>query len=131
MNTHTYTIISQMKWLWIVICLGVYTCAISGLIFDIIRNPPTYYANPNNGQVMFFYPQSGSQFVVEGFIIGFLNVGCSVALIYLLNYGSKASVRFYICGYMYLICIINLCIHKQIFPCIYMSMYFILVCMRI
>lgn len=32
---------------------------------------------------MFFYPQSGSQFVVEGFIIGFLNLGCAAALIFL------------------------------------------------
>ena len=29
---------------------------------------------------MFFYPQSGSQFVVEGFVIGFLNLGCAGSL---------------------------------------------------
>lgn len=32
---------------------------------------------------MFFYPQSGSQFVVEGFIIGFLNMACAGAVIFL------------------------------------------------
>jgi hypothetical protein len=43
--------------------------------------PPTrYYANPQTGQIMFFYPQSGSQFVVEGFVIGFLNLGCAGCL---------------------------------------------------
>ena len=28
---------------------------------------------------MFFYPQSGNQFVVEGFVIGFLNLACALA----------------------------------------------------
>lgn len=31
---------------------------------------------------MFFYPQSGQQFVVEGFIIGFLNLACAGALVF-------------------------------------------------
>jgi hypothetical protein len=31
---------------------------------------------------MFFYPQSGNQFVAEGFIIGFLNVACGGAAIF-------------------------------------------------
>jgi len=69
--------------LWAVISLGVYTCAISGLIFDIIRNPPLYHHDGRSGQLLFFYPQSGSQFVVEGFVIGFLNLGCAAALIFL------------------------------------------------
>jgi len=74
--------IIQSKTLWSTVSAGVYTCAISGLIFDIIRNPPMYYANPQTGQLMFFYNQSGSQFVVEGFVIGFLNLACAVALIF-------------------------------------------------
>jgi len=71
------------KTLWSLVSAGVYTCAISGLIFDIIRSPQMYYANPQSGQIMFFYPQSGSQFVVEGFIIGFLNLTCAGALIFM------------------------------------------------
>lgn len=73
----------RSKSLWAILSAGVYTCAISGLIFDIIRSPPMYYANPQNGQIMFFYPQSGNQFVVEGFVIGFLNLGCAISLIFL------------------------------------------------
>jgi oligosaccharyltransferase complex subunit gamma len=78
------TIISflQMKPLWALISAAIYTCAISGLIFDIIRTPQWYYANPQTGQIMFFYPQSGSQFVVEGFIIGGFNLMCSISLIF-------------------------------------------------
>lgn len=39
-----------------------------------------YHADPRTGQINFFYPQSGSQFVVEGFVIGFLNLGCAASL---------------------------------------------------
>eukprot|EP01038_Epipyxis_sp_PR26KG_P014015 gene14015-18796_t len=74
--------IIQAKPLWLIVSAGVYTCAISGLIFDIIRSPQMYYANPQTGQIMFFYPQSGNQFVVEGFVIGFLNLACAGALIF-------------------------------------------------
>eukprot|EP00600_Ochromonadales_sp_CCMP1393_P008938 CAMPEP_0174962500 /NCGR_PEP_ID=MMETSP0004_2-20121128/4814_1 /TAXON_ID=420556 /ORGANISM="Ochromonas sp., Strain CCMP1393" /LENGTH=346 /DNA_ID=CAMNT_0016211031 /DNA_START=270 /DNA_END=1310 /DNA_ORIENTATION=- len=72
--------IVQWRPLWLVVSCGVYTCAISGLIYDIIRSPQMYYANPQTGQIMFFYPQSGTQFVVEGFVIGFLNLGCAGSL---------------------------------------------------
>ena len=71
----------RMKPLWITVSAGIYTCAISGMIFDIIRQPPMYHST-NQGQIMFFYPQSGNQFVVEGFIIGFLNLMCGGALIF-------------------------------------------------
>lgn len=30
----------RLKPLWITVSAGIYTCAISGLIFDIIRTPP-------------------------------------------------------------------------------------------
>lgn len=29
----------RQKWIWVLISAGIYTCAISGLIFDIIRSP--------------------------------------------------------------------------------------------
>ena len=73
----------RYKPLWAIVSLGVYTCAISGLIFDIIRSPQMYYNDPRTGQMMFFYPQSGSQFVIEGFVIGFLNLCCAAALVFL------------------------------------------------
>lgn len=38
---------------------------------------------------MFFHPQSGSQFVVEGFIIGFLNVAAAAGLILLAGFAPK------------------------------------------
>jgi hypothetical protein len=33
--------------------------------------------------MILFYPQSGNQFVVEGFIIGFLNLMCAASLIFI------------------------------------------------
>jgi len=71
----------RMKWLWIVVSVGVYVCAISGLIFDIIRSPPWYHVAKDH--ITFFYPNSGEQFVVEGFIIGFLNLLCSGSLVFI------------------------------------------------
>jgi hypothetical protein len=82
--------ILRNKGLWAIVSAGVYTCAISGLIFDIIRSPPLYHANPQTGQLMFFYPQSGNQFVVEGFVIGFLNLTCAGALVFV----STVAPRF-------------------------------------
>lgn len=38
---------------------------------------------------MFFYPQSGNQFVVEGFVVGFLNLACSIALVAVAVYLPK------------------------------------------
>jgi oligosaccharyltransferase complex subunit gamma len=73
----------RSKLLWIIVSATVYTCTISGFIFDIIRAPPLYYADPRSGQFMFFYPQSGNQFIVEGFIIGMFNLVCAFSLIFL------------------------------------------------
>ena len=56
-----------------------------------VHSPPMFYANPQTGQIMFFYPQSGNQFVIEGFIIGFLNIGCAVSLLFTTLYAPKMS----------------------------------------
>ena len=74
--------LAQSKKLWGFVSIVVYTCAISGLIFDIIRNPPWYQKNPRGGGNMYIYPQASNQFVVEGFIIGFLNIGCAASLLW-------------------------------------------------
>jgi hypothetical protein len=40
----------RQKGLWTFLSLSVYTCAISGLIFDIIRGPPLYHMNAQTGE---------------------------------------------------------------------------------
>jgi len=82
-NLEFYVGIIQIKSIWMTISLGLYVCAISGLIFDIIRSPPMYQRDPRSGKVVYFYPHQGSQFVVEGFIVGFLNLICGGALYFL------------------------------------------------
>ena len=42
-----------------------------------------YFTDQRTGQITLFYPQSGSQFVAEGFVIGFLNLMCGGALIFI------------------------------------------------
>ena len=54
-----------------------------------------YYANPQTGQIMFFYPQSGNELVAEGFIIGFLNLGCALSLIFVAAIGPKIKDQSY------------------------------------
>ena len=97
----------RMKGIWITLSVGVYVCAISGLIFDIIRSPPMYHAS-NKGEIMFFYPQSDNQFVAEGFIIGFLNLLCSGALVFLLiaapKFKSESNRSAAVLGGMILFC---------------------------
>jgi hypothetical protein len=38
--------LAQSKSLWMLASALCYTCSISGLVFDIIRNPPPFYADP-------------------------------------------------------------------------------------
>lgn len=54
--------------------------------------------NPNTGQINFFYSQSGTQFVVEGFVIGFLNLACAIGVIFFSHFALKMKnpqSRFY------------------------------------
>lgn len=53
--------IIQFKPLWMFVSAAVYTCAISGFIFDIIRTPPMYHSNPQTGARTYFYPQVTSK----------------------------------------------------------------------
>jgi hypothetical protein len=82
-NLEWYIGLIQIKSIWMTISLGLYVCAISGLIFDIIRSPPMYQHDSRSGKTMYFYPHQGNQFVVEGFIIGFLNLMCGGSLFFL------------------------------------------------
>lgn len=42
--------IIQSRYLWAFISAAIYTCSISGVVFDIIRSPQSYYANPQTVQ---------------------------------------------------------------------------------
>jgi len=72
----------QSKTLWVCVCSLVYLCSVSGVMFDIIRDAPWYYNDPRGGGTYFFYPDANQQFVLEGFIVGGLNVACAVSLLW-------------------------------------------------
>jgi oligosaccharyltransferase complex subunit gamma len=76
--------IARSKTLWAVISIAMYLCGISGLIYDILRDAPWYHVprDRRQGSIIFFYPQAQQQFILEGFIIGFLNLGAAASLIW-------------------------------------------------
>lgn len=94
---------AQNKNFWTFISGTIYCCSISGLIYDILRTPPWYYTDRKGGLVL-FYPQAQQQFVVEGFIIGLLNIGAAGSLIWTVAKAPKLSTPErrsigVICGY--------------------------------
>jgi hypothetical protein len=68
--------------------------------------------NPQNGQRTYFYPQSGNQFVVEGFIIGALNMTCAAALIIASIYAPKlaknSTVPIIVCLVVFVACFLQI-----------------------
>lgn len=87
----TLLILAQNKYIWMAVSAVLYICSISGLVFDIIRNPPSYHVERRSGRITFFHPQSGQQFVVEGFIIGAFNISCALAAILLAEVSLPSS----------------------------------------
>ena len=60
-------------WSWCLLGLAVYLFSVSGGMFNIIRGMPMYVRDSTvPGKYMFFLPQSGAQFGVEGFMLGSL-----------------------------------------------------------
>jgi len=83
----------RSKTLWMFVCAAAYTCSISGFVYDIIRSPPPFYVDRHTNAMSFFHPNNGQQFVVEGFIIGFLNIACAIVIICLVNYASTMQSK--------------------------------------
>lgn len=59
----------------------MYFVSVSGGVFDIIRNPLPFYCT--RGGCSFVHPSSSYQFVVEGLIVGGLNMACAAAVVFL------------------------------------------------
>jgi hypothetical protein len=53
------------------------------MVFVIIRDPPMFYCN--NKRCMFIHPQSGTQFIAEGFIVGAMIVACAAIAVFLIK----------------------------------------------
>ncbi|KAK8793396.1 hypothetical protein WA158_004755 [Blastocystis sp. Blastoise] len=75
------------KFYYLVLCLMVYALAVSGLIYDIIKEPPFMYCTQQGCEV--FSRNGQGQFVLEGLITGVLNIACCMAVLYLIEFGAK------------------------------------------
>ncbi|RYG50852.1 hypothetical protein EON67_04525 [archaeon] len=58
---------------------GVYFIAVSGALYDVIRGVPPFGYDSRTRKVIVVSPSSGSQYAVEGFMVGGFNIGCAMA----------------------------------------------------
>lgn len=89
----------RIKNIWFFFSIVFYIVSISGVIYMILRNPPFY--NFKNRKIEIFAPVSNNQYVLEGFIISFCNLLCSLSVVllslfYSKNYSNDTSSIFYI-----------------------------------
>jgi hypothetical protein len=68
------------KTAWMILSLGVYFFSISGCIYCFLRGAAPFGYSEQHG-FMFIYPDRGSQFFLEGLMIGMCNSLISVALV--------------------------------------------------
>lgn len=77
--------------IWMCGSFLIYFTGISGMIFCIIRSPPTFvYQNPK--QFQFIHTNGRQQFVYEGLLIGGIQLGAAVALILMIR-SAKTTTR--------------------------------------
>ena len=81
-NTGFYLSKIRRVKLWMGLSLIIYTLSVSGMVYCIIRTPPLYKTD-RRGLVQYFDPNSRTQNVYEGLIIGFYNTVCAICIIVL------------------------------------------------
>ncbi len=74
-------IIRDAKPLWIMACIGVFFIAVSGVLYDIIRSVPWISVDPNTRKPVIVIAQNGTQTVLEGLLVGGLNIAAALVVI--------------------------------------------------
>lgn len=77
---------------------GIYYIAVSGVLYDIIRGVPPFGYDSRTRRVIFIAQQSGTQYGVEGLIVGGLNLAAAIAAILMVRvmpYIKNGEVRNY------------------------------------
>lgn len=97
----------EKKWLFTLGALVIYFVSVSGVMYDIIRNPPPFYCR--EGGCMFVNPSSGQQFSLEGFLAGIFNIVAAFVLWLLvkryLSFNPENSTKYtFICLAVFTIC---------------------------
>jgi len=80
----------KQKWIWILLAVGVYFIAISGVLYDIIRGVPFAGVNRRGG-IEVFSTQSGVQYGLEGIVIGFINTIIGTSALVLVLWAPRLS----------------------------------------
>jgi len=91
-------VIRDAKPLWIVLCIGVFFIAVSGVLFDIIRSVPWISVDPQTRKPVVVIAQNGTQTVLEGLLVGALNIAAAVVIIALTHwsrYVKTSSTKSY------------------------------------
>lgn len=70
---------------------GIYYIAVSGVLYDIIRGVPPFGFDPVKKRMIFFAQSSGTQYVVEGLIIGGANVLAALSAVLLVRVVPKLA----------------------------------------
>lgn len=86
----------KRRWFYVLVSLGVYAFSVSGAVSCIIRTPP-WYTVGRDGKPVIFSPSS-EQTVLEGVVIGALNLLAAGAVLLLVRTAkskSKADSEFY------------------------------------
>ena len=69
------------KGVWLLASLSIYFIAVAGVLYDIIRGVPWIGYDGRTRKPVIFSNQSGSQYGLEGALIGALNLGCGLAAV--------------------------------------------------
>lgn len=83
--------VRQFKLLWLLVCLSVFFISVSGVLYDIIRGVPWAGIDPQKRTVQWFSPQNGQQYIMEGLVIGTLNMACALAIIALVKLAPRCG----------------------------------------
>jgi hypothetical protein len=75
---------------WVAVCLGVYAFSISGAVSCIIKQPP-WYTLGRDGKPAVFVKEGGEQTVLEGAVIGLLNLLAAGAIIAVVRAGKSRA----------------------------------------
>jgi hypothetical protein len=79
----------KSPWFWFGVAVAVHWVSISGIVFDIIRNPPWYGVNSRGKPSIVGAQERSEQFVLEGLFMGALSLAASVCLILLLRAAKR------------------------------------------
>jgi len=55
--------------LYFMLCMIIYYVVMSGVVYNLIRDPPLYDINHQTGAKIFIMPNARAQYVFEGFIV--------------------------------------------------------------